>query len=448
MSIKAGKYYLEKAIIRAPRQAPNDAFDVTNVVAEINLFESLDRPYISGNILLLDSSGLLSELRFNGQERLELQILPHPDRPITCKFVIHNILKQEKQKDSASLLLLSIIEEHAYLSYFKKLSWAFKGNISDIIGNIFKNELNLPLKNKDMAAQDIHYIAPNISPLAVCDVLTQRATSEIGEPFFLYSTLKEGVQLQHLGSLLSENSINSSEPYRFSLVQNSTSYKEEIRALRSLEFPKSDDTITLAQAGAFGAKLFVIDTLRKTINAPVEEVNFNSVNYFEKKKSAGRTLSPYDSYDTKFLLSDNQKSEPLHEKYSTFSSIVQPSQCFGTEKHLFEETEKSKHEFNLRANSDRAFLANRKYIFEAYGNSFLSEKTCTSIGKIISIEIPVDAPFTAENVETENIIDKKRSGSSAFNFLITACRHSFRLGREYICSVEVARQETSKDMNK
>ena len=78
---------------------------VTDQVRELNIFQSIDTPYMSGNLILADSQGVGELLPFLGQERM-LFSLKTPGHNNTVNFndyhaIIYNIEKRfHTSKDS------------------------------------------------------------------------------------------------------------------------------------------------------------------------------------------------------------------------------------------------------------------------------------------------------------------------------------------------------------
>ena len=50
-------------------------FDVKTSVLELNIFESLEKPYLTGNISIGDDKGLFDLINFDGTERIKLEVL-------------------------------------------------------------------------------------------------------------------------------------------------------------------------------------------------------------------------------------------------------------------------------------------------------------------------------------------------------------------------------------
>jgi hypothetical protein len=68
--------------------------DITKIYEEINIFDSLLTPVMTGNILIKDANGLSSKLIFDGSESLLLHISKDKDSDI-------DLSKKESIKISA-----------------------------------------------------------------------------------------------------------------------------------------------------------------------------------------------------------------------------------------------------------------------------------------------------------------------------------------------------------
>ena len=64
---KAGDFILDGVLIVGSSGA---RINVVDQVQELNIYESIDTPYISGNLLISDSAGIAETLPLLGQERL------------------------------------------------------------------------------------------------------------------------------------------------------------------------------------------------------------------------------------------------------------------------------------------------------------------------------------------------------------------------------------------
>ena len=89
--------------------------DVSNITVELNFFESLKDPYISGSILIIDSANVFNHSNFRGQETVKIKVTDFfGAEKINKTFAINNVQKQEKLNDSASAYAISFIDVHMY----------------------------------------------------------------------------------------------------------------------------------------------------------------------------------------------------------------------------------------------------------------------------------------------------------------------------------------------
>lgn len=412
--------------------------DVTNITVEISLFESLYLPYVSGKVMLIDTSAVSAFLNFQGQEQIDIAIKVMDER-IERRFVVYNISTQTKSvSDSSSSYVLEIIEGHAYLSYFKKVRNAYSGNISEIIRQVFANELNTEV-DIEQSDQRIKALGVNRSPLGFSMWLRDRATSEFGEPMFLYSTLKEGIKMRSLGTLMQavENRPLPETVFRYTQApydEIENRFTHEASVIESIIIEDSNDMITVAQEGALRMKYIHFDPLTNEY----ADQDFNSVENFQNRANNNRTLYPHTLFDENFEIG----GERIQDLPSTFYSQINTSKMFGDNVNSYDEDTVDRQMFKVSRHSDMVLLDRERFDITIPGFHMLGHEQHTSVGTLIEIKIPKDQPAMNENSE-DVTVDKKRSGL----FLITDVRHTFTIDGEYRASLSVARIATPDNIN-
>ena len=136
---KAGDFILDGVLIVGSSGA---RINVVDQVQELNIYESIDTPYISGNLLISDSSGIAESLPLLGQERLLFK-LRTPSHTGTIDFnnyhaVVYNIEKRFSSSDREHIILMNWTTLDHLKSVRTKISASFKGTISDIVQRIIK----------------------------------------------------------------------------------------------------------------------------------------------------------------------------------------------------------------------------------------------------------------------------------------------------------------------
>ena len=176
---KAGDFILDGVLIVGSSGA---RINVADQVQELNIYESIDTPYISGNILISDSSGIAEALPFLGQERL-LFSLSTPGQKGVVNFndyhaIIYNVEKRFQQTDREQVLILNWTTLEHYKNLRTKISKSFKGNISEIVADILSNDNFLGTKKPlhiEKTKNIRKYVIPNLNPFQTINLLKEEA---------------------------------------------------------------------------------------------------------------------------------------------------------------------------------------------------------------------------------------------------------------------------------
>jgi len=136
---------LSRVVITSER-FKNQPLDVTSLVSNLTLFENIERPYLTGNIFILDDSGLfdgsgLYDIR--GTETISVTIEGN-DKSFNImeerKFKITSIKSEAKGNDRSAVLVFNLVDEYYFNNYLKRFSKSLKGTPGKIIQNIVESE--------------------------------------------------------------------------------------------------------------------------------------------------------------------------------------------------------------------------------------------------------------------------------------------------------------------
>ena len=216
------QFKITKAEISADRLGGLNVntFDVRTSIAELNIFESLDKPYLTGSVVILDDKSLFDRISFQGSERFTIEMASVDntlDTVFSRTFIMTGVEDQVKSNDNgkSSMYSFTLLDEHAFLSSLKKLSRSFNGRIDEILIKLLATEmkLNIDLSYLTLPSGEsitpvqtnMRGIIPNLSPIDAVRWLTSRATSVTGAPFFTYATMHDdNLRLGCLDSMLSQ----------------------------------------------------------------------------------------------------------------------------------------------------------------------------------------------------------------------------------------------------
>jgi hypothetical protein len=296
------EYQFQSVILSIPEK--DIEIDISQTIMELTLFESVNIPYITGNMVCVDTQFAFEELRMNGTERLKLSIVASEyDYTFEKNFIITRTIGKTKMNESGYGYNFYIAEEIFFLDVLKKVSNAYQGTPSQIIQSVLSSEFDkeLDLIGKPSAQSAFTYISPFISPLTVIETIRKRTSDRNGYPFFVYATLKEdSVRMKCLSDMIETDPINRI-PFTFSNAQNYNPDRK--KQLTNIEFMKdigTNDTVEMLMKGAVQNQYNVLNlsTNRRNKNnrfniTEVIDAKDDSI-YNKDLKIREKTLDQYD----------------------------------------------------------------------------------------------------------------------------------------------------------
>ena len=120
--------------------------EISALITEINIYQSLDSPYMSGHLMMNDSDDVSSTLPFIGNERLLFKVSTPGRLPIDFNHyhaVAYNVKKRTHSSDRSQVVLLDFTSLDNFRNTYKKVSKAFKGEISSMVETILRSPKHL-----------------------------------------------------------------------------------------------------------------------------------------------------------------------------------------------------------------------------------------------------------------------------------------------------------------
>ena len=121
--------------------------EVTNMVAEIQIFEDIFAPCVTGTVTITDSIDLVNVFPFVGEEKIILRIRTPsiPDKMkesrIDQQFFIYKMSDRKVLGDKNVFYILHFCSYELVSDANLKLSRSFEGKISDIAKKMMKTEI-------------------------------------------------------------------------------------------------------------------------------------------------------------------------------------------------------------------------------------------------------------------------------------------------------------------
>jgi len=460
MSDNDGNQFIFKSVrYRAVRSGdvPNKSLDVelTDAVAEFNIFEDLNKPYLTGSILIGDDTGLMDDVKIKGDERITLIIAKNPQLAdgepyFRLDFKVVSILRQEKTADRAEVISMNLISVHAYNNNVVKISKSYTGKLEEISKSILRNFLDVEVSMEDKRydatqgseQEPIKLLVPYLSPLETVEWLTERATDRWGTPFFIWASIwgqdmteTTTLRLGNFMTMVTEG-IDAVAPqpleddFIYSQVQTNLKapegYRGAMRIIKNIKFANIENTLKMIREGAVGSTISNLDTYTSqdisklyAANQFLESLNGGNAN--------GNILQTV--YDQKDQL--NIGDEVRYTSYwsARQRSTVTSYGTYATVNSIHDAIDESSLLNKVRPLAIRSMLARNMLEIEVDGIGILEDEL--SVGDVIKVRF-VTEDLTSKTLTGSN---KERSGY----YLIQNCRHIFSRERHdailMICKV-------------
>lgn len=444
---KSQQFKLTKAHISADRFGgfENRFYDVKNQVAEINIYESIEEPSLTGTIAILDDKSLYELINFNGTERIRLEMagLGKETEPVFEKtFIMTNVVRQIKGNDKSSMYVFDLIDEHGFISEAERLRGSYRGRIDDIVKGICLTQLN---KSVDISYQflnrqdrvdaiqdDIRVIIPNLSPINACKWLLSRATTQTGSPFFLWASIHdENLRMGNLDVMYRQTPFNDKLPYTYNPsnvnVAEDKSEFEQGFTIKALGLGEMGDTLHMVTNGSVAASQCITNLNTGQMTQQHYDVQQTLNNLAFQNTIA---LKRQNVFDNKFKLKDKfigfYEARNIHQVVSTGT--------YGKFKSYHDEFEEARHLKKLESASIKDLLVKNMMSITVPGTAFFLGKA--AVGDTVNLSVVNDNLEVGKQSNADDMLDKNKSGKH----LIYDLRHTFR-GTQHDVTMNVCKLE-------
>lgn len=426
-TMSAHDYVLQSAIITSSVDTRNATVDIKNIITDIDIYEHLDKPYLTGEILFIDDANVYNYIGFSGAEFIELTFrLPDEETvAITKKFVVEDTIKNARSNDRTSAVLVRIVEVHAFNSSLINVNKSYEGKPVDIVQKIIRDNLSKEFSSPVQAdAQSpIKVLIPNMTPLQAARWVNERATTIDGVPYYLFSTLaNDKLHIIPLDLMLSTNP--DPVPYVYSQITTSLAsskgIEEQARLIQSYTSKSNDEIVSLIQKGLVGAQY---NFYNPTIGSEIKNnsVIHNLDDTLQKLKSNQIIKRNQNAltYSNNYKLNET----PVSQLKSKVVTKVVMSNVYSSKNSYSEAVDLSQHKLKVVNEALRETITRNAIDVILPGRNFLNGRYSNTIGNQITLKF-LETASNASSGE-ESLEDQKKSG----DYLMYAVRHSFKKER-------------------
>ena len=395
--------------------------DVGAQVINIQFYEDLFAPFITGSLILKDSLDLVNLFPFIGEEYLELEIsTPTLNKNnIKGKYYIYKMTNREMVGDKSVVYQLHFISVEAVVDLNKKTSRVFGDKISKLIEPFIKDKTFGLESDKKVIIEDTlnntKYISNYWTPIENIMYLADTAINTNRSPSYVFFENRDGFYFISLEKLYTAGVFQDFVYDKYTRDDRAgggsvRNPEKDFKRILEISIPTAFDYMDRIRSGMLSSRQVSYDVTKKTYSAK----NYNMFQRFEQQKH----LNKY----------------PINSDRSIFraaSRIINYPKNFGNFNGFGDVT-------NAKSNQERISLLK---LAEANKINITVPGRCDyTVGQKIKLDLKRIEPLSKKDGDTT---DKMFSG----NYIIAAINHY--VDREkHECYMEIIKESSMMDMNR
>jgi len=251
---------------------------LNGIYQEINIYESLLTPCVTGNITITDAIGLSKDLKFDGSEKLLIDIENSATNVTKIQRGMNRAFRIYKQSDIKSLsnqtsesYVLHFASEEFILSESQTLCECYKGTYTESALNILESKLKVSKNNrvsgtfdKSLGLMDV--IIPNLKPFDALTWFSKRALDSQGLPTFMFFENVYGYNFTTISSIMKSEPIFTANYSTKNISNDDESNNMEYKGIRVLEIMTKFDFSKNMQSGLYSGTIVGINPLTRQFN--------------------------------------------------------------------------------------------------------------------------------------------------------------------------------------
>ena len=321
--------------------------DISKIYEEINIFDSLLTPVMTGNSMIRDANGLSSRLIFDGSEAILMDIAKDKNSDIAVfkkSFRVYKQSQRTNETPSSEMFVLNFVSDELMYSDQQKINQSYTLTYTEIIQKILLDYLKIS-NNNSGGVFDVSYgirniAIPNLRPFEAIEWCAKRAVDINQAPNFLFYQNTLGYNFATLSNLLTKPDLLD---VNFETKNQPKSNPiSEMSSARSLEVIGQTDGIDKARSGINAGKFVGFDPVTGTISK--KEISFSDVYSSMKHANESPTMSAIPNRDGKdsTQMFDSKQTVSFFSSSKNFSSYIKEndptslSKQDNTENYIFQ----------------------------------------------------------------------------------------------------------------
>ena len=271
----AGDYQLQDVVIfgqTLPR------LSCRNLMLELNIYESMNTPYMSGNIIIRDTMNHRSNMSMTGQEEIEFELRTNDEAESidfkTFRGRIYKISNIIPTSNTEQVYTLHFVSMDAMRNSQTRVKQAYRGSTNSIIADVLTNVLQTEKAfYAEESSKFVHLLGNNRYPFEFIRMAAKRSISrDFNATTYSFFENHRGYNFVSKSNLFSTNKVEPREPVEsfFTAYQKpQVDTPIEMRTLKSYQILSTQDTLRDNANGLLNNTHYTFDRTNKTFNKEI-----------------------------------------------------------------------------------------------------------------------------------------------------------------------------------
>ena len=302
-NFKAGAFYTDAFSLV---NQYGETVDIRGLVVNFQLFESIYKKFVTGEVSIFDGMNLLKNFRFTGQEFVRISIKQRDvgsqsapkEFSIDKTFRVYKVSNFQKPKESIATYVLKLCDPRLFTCKRKRISKVMRGSYDQMLQSVLLEEAHIKGEEFDQwtttVPENSQFIVPNWTVGRFIDFVVNNSNhspqAEWKNGMFFFQTLNGGFRFTSIDQMFQQEFplVFSYKPRSADLDTDSKDAQSEEglnTMIQSYEKPQLFDTLQGTMGGAYASMLKVYDPVRKV----EEDIVYDMAETFKK----GKHLSGY-----------------------------------------------------------------------------------------------------------------------------------------------------------
>lgn len=256
-----------------------EVFDISNIFDELNLYDNIFVPCVSGNIIINDGNNIGEKLSFDGRNITKLRTTIDktkeeiPELRFQKEFVVYNMTHKQNVNFTSQRYILHFCSEEFIYSEQIKINEHFRGIYSEIVQKILTNHLKVsnskPKNGKsgigiiDKSAENFFGEMPLSTPFDAINWICKRAITETERipDFIFFENHRTGYNFRSIKKIMDS-------PVTFNINFNPKNVGDDINmeflGARSVQIMSQYNALKNIKTGSYAGRKVLFDTLTRT----------------------------------------------------------------------------------------------------------------------------------------------------------------------------------------